>query len=96
MAESSFRDAIVYGLSVLTSSCLTLKEEQLLSVKAMYVFVWLAMGFGQSLSYQILPFVFHYKLGLTGSGKSSAVLVVSGSGPETAKLTCQALHLSDY
>ena len=53
MTESSFSDAIAYGLSVLTSSHLTCKEEQLLSVKAVYkgkdVFVWLFMRFGKSL-----------------------------------------------
>ena len=57
------------------------KEEQLSSVKAVYegndVFVWLPTGFGKSLCYQILPFVFDHKLGLIGSGMSSAVLVVS-------------------
>ena len=54
MAESSFRDAVAYGLSALASSCLTLKEEQLLFVKAMYegkdVFVWLPTGFSRSFS----------------------------------------------
>ena len=35
------------------------------------------MGFGKSLCYQTLPFVFDCKLCLIGSGKSSVVLVVS-------------------
>ena len=81
MAESSFGDAVAYGFSALTSSCLTLKEEQLLFVKAVYkgkdVFVWVPIGFGKRLLYQILPFVLVNMLGLTGPGKSSAVLVVS-------------------
>ena len=81
MAESAFHDAVVYGLSALACSDLALKEEQLPSVKAVCegkdVFVWLPTGFGKSLRYQIVPSVFDHKLGLKGSGKSSAVLVVS-------------------
>ena len=55
MAKSSFWDAIVYGLSMLVSSHLTFKKEQLGSVKALYeekdVFVGLSMGFGKILCY---------------------------------------------
>ena len=79
--ESCFEDAVAYGLATLDSPHLTLKKEQLLSVKAVFegkdVFVWLPTGFGKSLCYHILPCVFHHKLGLVGSGRSSAVLVVS-------------------
>ena len=50
-------------------------------MKAVYkgkdVFVWLQTGFEKTLCYQILPFLFDHKLGLKGSEKSSAVLVVS-------------------
>ena len=81
MAKSAFHDSIEYGLSAIACSYLSLKDEQLSSVKAVYegkdVFVWLQTGFGKSLCYQILPFVLDHKLGLIGTGKSSAVLVVS-------------------
>ena len=85
MAESSCQDsfdsAVAYGLATLASPHLTLKREQLLSVKAVYdgkdVFVWLPTGFGKSLCYQILPFVFDHKLGLIGSDRNSAVLIIS-------------------
>ena len=79
-SQSYLQDATTYSLSALASSHLTLKEEQLLSMKVVYkgkdVFVQLPMGFGKSLYYQILPFIFDYRLGLIGSEKSSAVLVV--------------------
>ena len=79
--KSCFEDAVAYGLATLSLSHLTLKEEQLLSVKAVYegkdVFVSLPTGFGKSLCYQILPFVFDHKLGLVCSEKNSAVVVVS-------------------
>ena len=41
------------------------------------VFMWLLMGFEESLCYQILPVVIDHKLGLIDSRKSSTVLVVS-------------------
>ena len=81
MAASAFHYVIVYSTFALACTYLELKEEQLSSVKAVYkekdVFLWLPMGFGKSLCYQILPFVFDHKLGLIGSGKNSAVLIVS-------------------
>ena len=41
------------------------------------MFVWLLMGFGNSICYQILPFVFDHKLGLIGTGKSIIVRIIS-------------------
>ena len=80
MDESSFQDAIAYSPTVLSCFHLTLKEEQLLSAKALYegmdAFVWLLMRFGKSLCCQILPFVFDHNLGLIGSGTSSILVVV--------------------
>ena len=40
-------------------------------------FVSLLMGIEESLCYQIVPFIFNHKLGVTGPGKSSTSLVVS-------------------
>ena len=38
---------------------------------------FLFCGFGKSVCFQVLPFVFDYKLGLVGGQKKSAVVVVS-------------------
>ena len=63
-----FCEAISYSLSRLGFSGVSLKEEQLKAVKAVYeglgVFVCLPNGYGnRSLSYQILPFLMGHKLG---------------------------------
>ena len=71
-----------YCLSAPACSPLTLKEELLSSVKAVYEgrtclcgYRW---GLGTSfLCFQILLFVFHYMLGLIGFGKSSAFPLIS-------------------
>ncbi len=61
---------------------LKLKEKQKEAMKAMYegndVFLWLPTGYGKSICYQILPFLFDYKLkreGLHPSKRSVCVVV---------------------
>ena len=92
MACSSpdFAEALSYALSALglttatTEAPLTveaLKDEQRRAIKAVYdgmdVFVWLPTGFGKSVCFQALPFVFDYKLGLVSAEKKSVVIVVA-------------------
>ncbi len=76
-----FGQSIDYALGKLNSSHLSLKDEQRQAVQAIFerrdVFVWLPTGFGKSICFQTLPFMMDYKLGLVGSGKTSAVVVVS-------------------
>ena len=59
---------------------LALKEEQKLAIHAIYsgsdVFVWLPTGFGKSMCFHTLPFVFDYKLELVSASKRSVVVVV--------------------
>ncbi len=57
---------------------LHLREEQLQSIKAVYMDITcLPTGFGKSLCYQAIPFVMDFKLGRTGTSITSAILVVS-------------------
>ena len=56
-----------------------LKPEQLQAVRHMYegrdVFLWLPTGFGKSICYEVLPFLFDFKLGKIDTESSSVVLV---------------------
>ena len=76
----SFPTSVSYALRKLGSSY-TLKEEQKMAIKAIYegrdAFVCLPTGFGKSLCYQVLPFLFDHKLELVDTPKRCAVLVVS-------------------
>ena len=59
-----------------------MKAEQLDAIKCIYdsidVFLWLPTGFGKSICYETLPFVFNYKHSGGGtSGGCSVVIVVS-------------------
>ena len=69
--------SIAYALQKVGCSSVTLKHEQLMCIKYIYerkdVFLWLPTGFGKSLCYEVLPFVFDDKLGR----KDSVAIVVS-------------------
>ena len=69
--------SISYALDKVGCSSITLKDEQMACIKYIYqrkdVFLWLPTGFGKSLCYEVLPFVFDDKLGK----KDSVVIVVS-------------------
>ena len=60
---------------------LQLKPEQTASIHHVYLgkdaFVWLPTGFGKSLCYQVLPFLFDAKLGRQSGPIVSMVLVVA-------------------
>ena len=69
--------SISYALEKVGCSIVALKNEQMACIKYIYqrndVFLWLPTGFGKSLCYEVLPFVFDDKLGRN----DSAVIVVS-------------------
>lgn len=79
----SFSASLAYALSCLKCSDLKLKEKQVEAMKALYegndVFLWLPTGYGKSICYQALPFLFDYKLKRTDlpSHKHSVCVVVS-------------------
>ena len=74
----SFVSAVSYALAQLGEPHLRLKDEQERSIHAIYggkvVFMFLPTGFGKSVCYQVLPFVFDHKLGLVAG---SSIIVVS-------------------
>ena len=69
--------SISYTLEKIACSSVVLKSEQETCIKRIYegtdVFLWLPTGFGKSLCYEVLPFVFDDKLGKD----NSVVIVVS-------------------
>ena len=75
-----FEEAIHFALGRVGKAELVLKPEQLAAVRCIVsgkdVFVWLPTGFGKSLCYEVLPFVFDH---LKGQGPEgfSLVLVIS-------------------
>ena len=73
-----FSSSVTYALQKLGTPDLVLKPEQRTAINVVYngrdVFVWLPTGFGKSLCFHTLPFVFDYKLALTDV---SAVLVIT-------------------
>ena len=84
MASSSFDfdRALAYALSCVKQEGLCLKDKQVEAVKHLFegkdVFVWFPTGYGKSICYQLLPFVFDVKLGRTNASlvDRSVVLVI--------------------
>ena len=64
--SSEFRQVISHALQRLATPSMVLKPEQRASIKAVYegkdAFVWSPTGFGKSVCYEALPFVFDFKL----------------------------------
>ena len=69
MASSSFDfdRALAYALSCVKQEVLSLKDQQVEAVKLLSegkdVFVWFPTGYGKSICYHLLPFVFDVKAG---------------------------------
>ena len=63
--EKAFTDAVLYGLLRIGKPEITLKAQQLETIRHMYegkdVFLWLPTGFGKSMCYEVLPFVMDHK-----------------------------------
>ena len=86
-AMDGFEKAVAYALQRLNSPDLQLKPEQENSLRALYsgkdTFVWLPTGFGKSLCYTALPFLYDSKLGRTASTSVSLYIPssVTDNGP---------------
>ena len=74
MEDRLFTDALSYALSCVGLSTITLKQEQLTAIRYLYqrkdIFLWLPNGFGKSVCYEVLPFLFDF----AGSKSGSIVL----------------------
>ena len=66
VSAMDFSSGVDYALRCLGSPEMRLKPEQIASIKGIYegkdVFTWLPTGFGKSICYQVLPFLFDVKL----------------------------------
>ena len=64
-SSQNFDDGVCYGLSQLGLSDLSLKKDQKQAICVVYsgkvLFVCLPTGFGKSVFFHILPFLFDYK-----------------------------------
>lgn len=79
--ERDFEAALTYALKAIGKDDLVLKKEQRDAMATVYrgedVFLWLPTGFGKSLCYESLPFLFDFKLGRTAICDRSTVIVIS-------------------
>ena len=81
--ESAFASGVFYALSHLKMDKMKLKPKQVEAIRLVYerkdAFVWLPTGYGKSICFQILPYLFDFKLGRisAASFKRSIILIVS-------------------
>ena len=79
--SKDFASYFSYALSCLRKEDLVLKHEQSEVLEFVFrgkdVFVWFPTGFGKSICYQALPYMFDHKLGRSNVDCKSVVLVVS-------------------
>ena len=83
MASAELCEALAYALSCVGRQDLTLKPKQEEALLHLYdgqdVFAWFPTGYGKSLCYQLLPFMYDFKLKRTSVRRTerSVVLVLS-------------------
>ena len=81
MASTSedFDKLLKFALCCIRKGDFTLKQ-QLDAIKCVHdgkdVLLWLPMGFGKSICYETLPFVFNYKHSDSGTGSGCSVVLV--------------------
>ncbi len=68
-SQSSFSGAVKHALACIGNKDLVLKPKQVEVLEAVYngsdTFVWFPTGYGKSLCYQLLPFMFDFRRGST-------------------------------
>ena len=94
LQRTNFKSALVYALRCLASSDLILKPQQKEATRFVWegkdVSVLLPTGFGKSIIYEVLPFLYDYKLGRLNTRIKSLVVVVS---PLLSLMADQVSHL---
>ena len=81
--ESAFASGVSYALSRLKMDKMVLKPKQVEAVRPVYerkdAFVWLPTGYGKSICFQMLPYLFDFKLGRISAApdKHSVILIIS-------------------
>ena len=81
--EARFSSSLSYALSCLKCEQMKLKDKQVEAIRAVYdgedVFLWLPTGYGKSVCYQAIPFLFDHKLGRKdlSAERHSVCIVVS-------------------
>ena len=81
--DDEFSGSVSIALLSINQDHVVLWQKQLEVLQSVYgghdVFVWFPTGYGKSLCYQVLPYIFDDKLGLTKAAPSehSVVLVIS-------------------
>ena len=81
--DDEFSGSVSFALSSINQDHVVLRQKQLEVLQSVYgghdVLAWFPTGYGKSLCYQLLPYVFDVKLGLTKAAPSegSVVLVIS-------------------
>ena len=79
--EVDFEEALSFALCLLENKDFTLKAQQREAVKHVWdgkdVFVLLPTGFGKSIIYEVLPFLFDFSLGRVHGQTKSLVIVAS-------------------
>lgn len=67
MREMAFQEAVSYAVCCVHRGNLVLKRELEEVLSCLYrdqeVFAWLPAGYGKSLCFQLLPFMYDFKLG---------------------------------
>ncbi len=79
---ATFEGAVRYALKMVGKKDLDLESKQLEAMEALYnekdVFLMLPTGYGKSICYECLPFLYDYKLHLTATpSQRTTVLVIS-------------------
>ena len=75
--NKDFNKALKFALCCIGKSDFTLKAEQLDAIKCIHdgkdIFLWLPTGFGKSICYETLPFVFNCKHSEDGASGGCSV-----------------------